>query len=294
MKKLFYIIILSSSNLIAQKQVAFTFDDVPNASLGESILLQKIDSLKLPSAIFINEHQLDKIDIKYFENWVKNPLITLWNHTKDHPHYSKIGFDNFSKNIIDGEIETRKLANKHNKELKHFRAPYNDLGKDSIQQDSLKRFLDSIGYRISPFTIESSDWMFNAVYKNYIKQNNLPKAKEIGDLYISYTLKLFDFYDSLAYAYYKRDVKQIYLCHDNEINRDYINILYQKLKKKKYSFISFDEALEDQIYSQPIYFYKKYGISWFYRWVQNINERNNIGMAEPKCIELENEYKIIK
>ena len=297
---LFISLIISCNTLVfSQKQVSITIDDIPNTHLKNPILLQKIDSLQLPVTIFINESKLNQHEdysqnLVLLELWCKNEYITLGNHTYSHARASATNINEYRQEIVKGEKETRILAEKHGKTLKHFRFPYNDLGKDSLQQDSLKHILNKLGYQIAPFTIESSDWMFNAVYCKYLNEGNTQKANEIGKLYINYTLELFDFYDSVAYAQYNREIKQVYLCHDNEINRDFIDILYQKLKEKEYSFISFDSALQDPMYKNTNYYHHKYGLSWFYRWVSTKKERYNIGHLEPVCSEIDNEYKAIK
>lgn len=292
------ILLFSFFGTSAQKQVSITIDDLPNAWLGESVLLHKIDSMKIPTAIFINEHKLEVnkgIDInkKVLESWIMNPLITVGNHTYSHARASISTFSAYEEQIMKGETVTRKLVNKHHKELLHFRFPYNDLGKDSLQQDSLKQLLHSHGYRIAPFTIESSDWMFNAVYKHYLKKENYSEAKRIGNAYVSFTLELFDFFDSITQIQYHRKIKQIYLCHDNQLNRDYLEVLIQKLKEKKYSFISFDDALTDDVYSQKNYYAKKYGITWVYRWIPLHADRMKLMQKEPYLDWIENEYELI-
>ena len=279
----------------AQKQVAITIDDAPKGYLGKSILLKKIDSLNIPAATFINEHLLYKNDSilakSILDDWAKNPLITLANHSYSHARASKSSYNEYKSEIIDGEKLTRKLCEKYNKELKHFRFPYNDLGKDSLQQDSLKSLLNSLGYRISPFTIESSDWMFNSVYKHYLEENKLNDAKRIANGYINYTLQMFDFFDSVAYSQYNKHIKHIYLCHDNELNRDYLDVLCQKLKEKNYSFISFDQALTDPVYQQVNHYHKKYGITWIYRWMSNHKDRVALMYKEPTIKWFEKEYE---
>ena len=284
--------------LQAQKEVAFTFDDLPCSRLGESILLKKIDSLQLPSAIFINEQKLTQdegyiFNKRVLDNWIKNPLITAGNHTYSHARASTSSFTDYEEEINNGEILTRQLCEKHGKTLHHFRFPYNDLGRDSLHQDSLESFLNSKEYRIAPFTIESSDWMFNSVYRKYIKEGKYADAKRIGQGYVDYTLSLFNFYDSMCISLYGRNIKQIYLCHDNEINRDYIAILFQRLKENNYSFITFDQALTDPVYSSNNYYHKKYGISWLYRWIPTLDKRMSFVRLEPSITWLEKEYETL-
>ena len=123
--------------------------------------------------------------------------------------------------------------------------------------------------------------MFNAVYLYYLNQNNTEKAREIGELYVTKTLEYFEFFEDLATEDYQRDVHQIYLCHDNKINADYLSMIVNKLKMRDYEFISLEEALTDKVYSQPDTYYQKWGVSWFYRWIPTQKERVKYMMQEP-------------
>ena len=289
---------------IAQKQVALTFDDGPRAngevnSLKDLPLLKKIDSLQIPAALFINEQKLilpntSTPNTDALKFWAESPYITLGNHTYSHLRYSTTPDSVFIKDVIAGEGETRKLSNALNKTLVHFRFPFNDLGADSAQQTFIAQELNKLGYQVTPFTIESSDWMFNALYEHYIKKEHTNEAKRIGQLYLHKTLDYFQHFDSLCTKLYNRPVKQIYLAHDNQLNADYLPILYKKLKEQGYTFISLDEALTDPVYSQPNKYYKKWGISWFYRWMPTQDERRNWMVAEPDLSSIEREYNDIE
>jgi len=174
-----FIFILIHFAATGQSKISITIDDVPNTRLFEqdnyeSKLLKKLDSLNIPIAIFINEGLIYRTDAfsKNFEllnQWAQRKYITLGTHTYSHPYYSKIGFEDFSHDIIKGEIITKELGKHYQKEVKYFRAPYNDLGKDSIEQFKLDSFLNKNGYISTPFTVESSDWMYNAVYRYHLK-----------------------------------------------------------------------------------------------------------------------------
>ena len=98
-------------------------------------------------------------------------------------------------------------------------------------------------YSITPYTVESSDWMFNYLYEHYLKGNQLEEAKRIGNEYLKQTMVNFQFFDSLAVQKYGRTVHHIYLCHDNSINADYLPQLIQLLKNEQYSFISLGEKV---------------------------------------------------
>ncbi|MEX0275661.1 MAG: polysaccharide deacetylase family protein [Flavobacteriaceae bacterium] len=284
----------------AQNHVAITIDDVPNTSLYQSEnyrsgILDKIDSLRIPVAIFINEGLLYKTDsvTKNFEllnRWVKSKNTTIGNHTFSHSRYSEVGYGHFHKDIEKGAYITRELIKKYGKKLTYFRFPYNDLGADSIQHVEIERFLRDMEYKSTPFTIESSDWMFNALYENYLHQKEYKKAEGIGSLYLSKTMEYFQFLDSLAIKKYGRKIPHIYLCHDNRLNTDFLIPLLSRLRQQGYNFIRLDEALKDSVYVQDDTYYKKWGISWLYRWMSSQRERMKWMGMEPDMKEVERRY----
>jgi len=288
----------------AQKNVAISIDDVPNTLRYEkdcyrSLLVEKLDSLSIPVAIYINEGNIYKTDsiLKNFEilnRWVKNDYVTIGNHSFKHSRYSQVGLDSFKQDIIKGESISLELAKKYKKSLKHFRFPYNDLGKDSVQHTQIKDFLNKKGYHISPFTIESIDWMYNRVYEYYLNKNELAKASEIGNRYVDKTLEYFDFFEKFCEDQFGRDINHIYLCHDNKISADFLDQIVDRLKKRNYKMISLDEALTDDVYKQTDRYYKKWGISWLYRWQNTQKERMKYMKQEPSTKEIESLHNQIK
>lgn len=308
MKPLFlqlaFIFIINFMSLNAQqKTISITIDDVPNTALYQkdhftSKLLNALDSLKIPFTIFINEGKIYKTDFQdknklLLEKWIKNNSAIIGNHTYNHFRYSDIGFEDFTQDIEKGEILTKEYALLNKKEVKYFRFPYNDLGKDSIQHSQIKKYLEQKGYTIAPFTIESSDWMFNAVYLYYFKNGEIDKAKTLGNLYVEKTIELIRFFNTMSNKIYNRPIKQIYLCHDNAINTDYLPEIIKKLENDHYEIISFEASLTDAVYQQTDHYFKKWGISWMYRWMITQNERVEWMKKEPDFKEIENIYNEI-
>lgn len=298
---LLLLIAIIAINCQAQSFVSITIDDVPNTKLAaqtnnKSQLLHKLDSMKIPTSIFINEKLLlNTPDLnrnkKLLEEWISHPMVTAGNHTYKHSRCSATNIEDFEADIRKGEKFTKEYANKYDKTVNQFRFPYNDLGKDSTQQAQVKKILHDLQYQITPFTIESSDWMFNYLYEYYLKRNEHEKAKNIANSYISQTLKNFHFFDSLTINQYNRPTKHIYLCHDNRLNTDHLTTLLEKLKEKEYQFISLNEALTDEVYQQENLYYKKWGVSWVYRWMSDRKERIRLMKAEPEMMDIYNLYQ---
>ncbi len=284
----------------AQNQVAITIDDVPNTKQYytdgfESKLLMQLERLQIPVAIFINEGLLFKNDhvinnISLLNSWIEKGFITLGNHTFDHLRYSEVGHEVFKENVEKGAYLTAELAKKHDKTLKHFRFPFNDMGKDFLQNKSMDEYLSEQGYRITPFTIESSDWMFSAIYQYHKDKGELDQARKVGQEYVEKTLAYFDFFEKVAEKNHGGPLRHIYLCHDNALNADYLPELVNRLKARQYQFISLDDALEDQAYQQNAEYYKKWGISWLYRWMKDRKAMYKLMRSEPDISELQKKY----
>lgn len=283
-----------------KKKVVITIDDVPQTNILRSDLLSNLDSFQIPVSIFINEKkvytdgELDSSKLQVLEEWLSKSYVSPGNHSFSHPRYSTTGVEKFSEEVIKGEVLTRRLAQKYGKELKEFRFPFNDLGKDSLQHLEISLFLEKEGYNITPFTIESSDWMFNYLYEYYLSKGDIENARRIGIRYVNYTIRMFEFFEDLSEEIYQRQIAHIYLCHDNKINSDYLNKIVNQLKSRGYDFIKLDEALKDEVYDQEDEYYFKYGISWIYRWINESKIRGELMKSEPDIEDIHSEFDKIR
>lgn len=286
-----------------ERSVAITIDDVPNVHLfaadgHSSRLLKKLDSLNLPVAIFINEgHLRQNLDFeenkKLLQSWISKPYITVGNHSYSHPNYGEIGFEAFKEDVLKGEELSRKMAEDAGKQLEYFRFPFNGMGKDSAEQARMQAFLTEHHYISTPFTVESEDWLFTQLYEKALKEGKMEEARDIGNRYIDLTLKLFDHFEKVSIKVTGKPVKQIYLCHDNRLNTDYLPVLIQKLKEKEYRMIGLTEAMTDSAYGLPLHYHGNWGFSWIYRWVQDAGERRSLMQAEPTDKEAQQAYEAL-
>lgn len=275
----------------AQRTVSITIDDVPNTKLYEaehfsSPLLKTLDSLHIHVAIFINEANLQQSlalerNKNLLKSWLVKDYITAGNHGYAHKNYAEIGFAEFQKEVTMGEVITKQILHGLKKESRYFRFPFNAAGNDSLEYITAQNFLHEKNYIATPFTIESEDWLHAILYDKALAENDIKKAEWIGNEYVNFTLRLFAHFDSLSITLYKRPVKQIYLCHDNKLNADYLGKIVNQLKKQEYKFISLGDALNDPVYRSPIYYYGKAGFSWFYRWMPDVAMRKKLMRAEP-------------
>jgi len=253
----------------------------------------------LPVAIFINEQRVFQGDsikknIGLFNGWIKSPNVLLGNHSFNHAMYSAAGIDSFKTEIIKGETLTKELGRKYGKEESYFRFPYNDLGKDEKQHKEVADFLKSKDYIITPYTTHSDDWLVTQLYEYYISKGMTSDAERVGKAFVSKTMDIFDYIESITDKKLNRDVKHIYLMHDNRLNADYLDELISALKEKGYAFITLDEAMTDPVYAQKDYYKLKYGISWVYRWVKDEQLRLELMRKSPDTTDFEKELEKVK
>ena len=284
-----------------ERSVAITIDDVPNVRLYQSEgyysgLLKKLDSLHLPIAIFINEGNLQQTEAvaknkELLKSWILKDYITVGNHSYSHQNYGKIGFDKFKEDVLKGEKTTKEILKGSGKTMDYFRFPFNSLGKDSLDHERMNQFLAEKKYVSTPFTIESEDWLYAELYNKALREDDKKSAGNIGQQYVTMTLKFFQYFDSLSVATYGRPVKQIYLCHDNRLNTDFLPVLVQKLKEQGYQMISLADALKDPAYNSREYYYGNAGFSWLYRWMPDLNKRKALMRAEPENVEIHKAYE---
>lgn len=275
----------------AQKKVSITIDDVPNARLFaadgfHSRLLHLVDSAELPVAIFINEVKIFDIEdadksLALLDDWISSPNVTVGNHGYQHRMYSSEGIDSFKIDVLQGEAISRPLSRKYNKAETYYRFPYNDLGKDANEHKLAEAFLHERGYKVTPYTVHSDDWLVTQLYEHYMSTGQVKEAQRIGQAFVEFTLRNFEYIESLTDKKYKRNTAQIYLMHDNLLNADYLDELLVALKKRGYTFITLDEAMKDPMYAQPDHYEQRFGISWVYRWIKDVQERQRLMRAAP-------------
>jgi len=285
---LLFLVLLVQHGLAQNKEVSITIDDVPNTSLYRlqnfnSVLLDRIGKMNIPVAIFINEkniyaNEFNAKNLNGLTAWLKSELVTAGNHSYSHLNYADTTLEFFQRDILRGEILTTQILNQR---PRYFRFPFNSLGEDSLSHVSIKKFLNDNQYINTPFTVESEDWVFNNLYEAALKNNETAKASHIGQQYLEHTLALFQYFENLSVELYGRNIKHIYLCHDNRLNADYLPELVQRLQAKGYAFISLDKALEDNIYLSNEYYTGRYGFSWLYRWEKDEAKRKALMRKEP-------------
>jgi peptidoglycan-N-acetylglucosamine deacetylase len=267
----------------AQHRVVITVDDLPGALPGNDFAygdlkeLQKINHA-IPSILkahrawsigFVNERKLQvqgERDARagLLEMWLDAGLL-LGNHTYAHHDFSTTPLQQFEDDTIMGEVVTGALLKARGQSEKYFRHPYLDTGMTMEVKTAFDNFLKARGYISAPVTIEDADYVFNdaLAHANEIKDKKMAaKAKKE---YLEYVDTVFDYAESESTQLFKRQIPQILLVHDNELNTECLDALLTKLEKRGYTFVSLDEAMSDAAYATPDNWVGT-GVLWMERW----------------------------
>jgi peptidoglycan/xylan/chitin deacetylase (PgdA/CDA1 family) len=238
-----------------------------------------LGSVNIGKAIQNGLPDSSKLDL--LNQWLDSGMM-LANHTFAHKNYNKINFDEFRKDILDGELYLKELLAQHGLKLKYFRHPFLFRGDTKEKADTLQHFLDSIGYIIAPVTIDNSDYIFSRAYETAKSLNDDSLCRKIGSDYIQYMDDVLKYYEVQSVKLLGYNPKHILLCHANLINADYVNELLDMYKRNGYTFISIDDALKDKCYTgYKDEYFKRAGISWIHRWAYTLGNRGDYFKGEP-------------
>src|SRR5438045_4346988 len=194
------------------RQVAITIDDLPAGSAGgmsattitemTSKLMAALREQKVPAVGFVNEKKLYKIGevdarIKALSMWVESGF-ELGNHTYSHFSLNKVGLKAWEDDVIQGESVTRILLSQHNMQLRYFRHPYLDTGRDLETRRQAETFLVARGYRVAPVTVDAWDWVYGGVYEDAKKRGDAALQQKLVQSYLSYTDEVFAYSERLS------------------------------------------------------------------------------------------------
>jgi peptidoglycan/xylan/chitin deacetylase (PgdA/CDA1 family) len=263
------------------RQIAITVDDLPAgaarfmsaAAITEMTgkLLAALQREKVPAVGFVNERKLffnwGEVDerIKALNMWL-DAGFELGNHTYAHTSLNKAGLKEFEESVIQGETVTRLLLAQHNKQLRYFRHPYLDTGRDLQTRREAEAFLVARGYRIAPITMDAWDWNFAIVYDDARKRSDTALQQEVVSGYLSYHAAAFDYYEKLSKNLLGYEPKQILLLHANNLEAEHLGELLEMLRKRGYRFITLEDALSDDAYSLPDTYVGEEGRGWIEHW----------------------------
>ena len=295
--KAFFVIMLLSICAVAQsnkpmRKMAVTFDDLPYVSLGTQNLsdaqrvtrelLRVLKKRKVPTVAFVNEGKLQvagevEARIALLQMWIDAGAI-LGNHTYSHPDFNTLTVEQFEDEIIKGDVVTRRLMRSHEPYQLYFRHPNTHTGDTQAKKEAVENFLAVRGYKVTPHTIENSDFIFNAIYVEALRKHDEAMARRLRKDYLDFTVAATEFAERISPKIFGREVTQTLLIHASDINADCLDEMLKRLTERGYGFVSLDEAMSDPAYQTRDTVVTTFGPSWLWRWMKS--KGMNISFAD--------------
>jgi len=263
-----------------KRTIALTFDDLPLAPKADDLaavrrvneaLLRVLAERKVPAIGFVNEGKLQVTGerdarIAVLQQWL-DAGQALGNHTFSHWSLRDTPLQAYEDDVLHGEVVTRQLLERRGgKPALYFRHPFTATGPTPEVKAAFEGFLQARGYVIAPFTVENADYMFQTLYADARSRGDAPGAARVRTAYLGHTEAVLAFCEGLSREMFGREIAQILLLHDNELNADALATLLDRLAARGYGFVSLDTALGDEAFRTPDRFVGNFGPSWLHRW----------------------------
>lgn len=262
-----------------RRQMVITIDDLLATPADEEQykyitdhLLETLMSQNVKAIGFVNESRLytdgepDAFKVGILEKWPKAGM-ELGNHTYSHVYINNTSLEEYKEDVLKGELITRPLLERYDRELKYFRHPQLRTGPTEEYREGLNAFLQGHGYVTAPVTIDNDEYIYAFCYARAKADRDTELMDRIAKDYLNYMTGIFDFYESLSKDFLGYELPQILLIHANNLNADHLDELIGLIKKRGYAFVSLGEALKDKAYRLPEGTHPR-GLSWIQRWMK--------------------------
>jgi DUF1680 family protein len=281
------------------RTMAITFDDLPKSNGLDDIegarrttesILRVLKAHKAPAVAFVNEGKLYSGPTMVperaalLQSWVEAG-VPLGNHTYSHLDLNNVPLEKYEQDVVRGERTYTRLMRGTSGE-RWFRHPFTHTGPTKEVKAGLERFLAGRGYRIAPFTVENSDWLFSTAYAKAMASGDAALAAKVRDEYLAHTGRMLDWFEALAKDDFGRDIPQILLIHSNDLHADALDALLTKIEQRGYAWVTLGAAMKDAAYRTPDDFVGTYGPSWLHRWrvARNLPDRMRDEPDPPQWI----------
>ena len=266
------------------RAMAITFDDLPKSSAMDDLagarrttdaILRVLKAHKAPAVAFVNEGKLyagptmvaERASL--LQSWV-SAGVPLGNHTYSHFDLNDIPLEKYQDDVVRGERTITRLM-RGVSSARWFRHPYTHTGPTPEIKAGLDKFLAGRGYRVAPFTIENSDWVFSTAYGKAKRAGDAALATKIREAYLEYTGTMLEWYETLSKDTFGREIPQILLIHSNDLHEDALDALLARIEQRGYRWVTLTAAMNDAAYATPDEFVGTTGPSWLHRWRVNRN-----------------------
>jgi peptidoglycan/xylan/chitin deacetylase (PgdA/CDA1 family) len=266
------------------RTMVVTIDDLPyvnisdrpylaNARAATAKILSTLKKHKVSAVAFVIEGHLEdsgerEARIALLRQWV-DAGVTLGNHTYAHRDFNRLTVEEFQEQIVKGDVVSRRLMRSRGPYQLYFRHPMTHTGDTREKKEAIEQFLAARGYKVTPHTIENSDFIFNVGYALALQRDDKTLAKRLRDAYLDFTIAATEFAEKISPQVFGREIPQTLLIHSNDLNADTLDEMLQRFEARGYRFVSLDEVMSDPAYQTKDTLVIQTGPTWLFRWAKS-------------------------
>jgi peptidoglycan-N-acetylglucosamine deacetylase len=234
----------------ASKQMAITFDDLPfgygrnltPAEQGEAVtrVLATLDKHRVTATVFVIGGSVTAENRALVDTVVRAGHV-VGSHSYSHQDLGVVSAEDYILDIQKGVEAIKPWL----KGVQYFRYPFLRQGNTVEKRDAVLSWMASRGIVVAPVTIDNNDYEYN---QRLVDAKAEGRAIDVRDAYLDHMMKAAAYYDAKGRAKMGRAVKQVLLLHMNYLNALYLDDLLQRFHDDGWSFITFEEALTDDVY----------------------------------------------
>jgi lysophospholipase L1-like esterase len=226
-------------------KIAITFDDLPahgplpSGGTRMEVISKIITALRdahLPptygfvTGIRVKERPADTAVLQAWHS-AGNPLA---NHGWSHMNLNQHSREEFEQDVVRDEPV---LASFMKQEDWHwFRYPFLAEGDTPEKETGFRDFLRERGYKIAAVTMGFGDYLWNEPYARCKAKGDTAAIEMLENSYLSAASEGVDYYRSISYTLYQRDIPYVLLMHVGAFDAEMLPRLLQLYRGKGFEF----------------------------------------------------------
>lgn len=248
-------LVLLPASALAQKRIAFSFDDAPRQAGAfltpdrrTKLLIAALRKARVPqAAFFVNPARLASPDGAHGEAHIAAYVAAghvIANHSFSHPSLSDVSADAYLADIDRADAWLRPRPGFR----PWFRFPFlNEGRKDKAKRDAVRAGLAARGLSNGYATVDGLDWLLESLALQARHAGKRIDRRALRDLYVETHVGAADFFDALAVKATGRSPVHVVLMHETDLAALFLPDLVKALRKDGWTIASADEAYADPI-----------------------------------------------
>lgn len=247
-------LLLGLSHAVFAAEISLTMDDfdtknsvMMSPQVRNYRILSALKKHKIKAGLFVVARNV-QIDFgqEMLRAWSKDGHL-IGNHTFSHPnfHSKEVTFESFAKNfqMADEVLKT------FDGFQRYFRFPMAHEGDTLEKRNKMRALLAEKGYKNAAVAIDASDWYIDERLKQRLQSDPHADIAPYREYYLDHMWKRAQFYRNLAKDALEHEVKMTIVTHFNLLNALFLEDLLTMFEKRRWKWISAQEAFQDPIYT---------------------------------------------